>query len=352
MSRPTRELYGARSLATWIREGGRPARAPIGYSLRLGWHARWFEINWRTQLPRLSSAALPEDPVFILGLWRSGTTVLHELINACGGWVTPQTWQCFNPSTCFLTGPPRSAASVSRPMDQGRIATAGPQEDEFAILLLGEPSVYRGLIDPRRLIECAAPLWSSSEGPMSRWRDFVRGISQSGTGRLLLKSPSHTFRLPLIREAFPRAQFVWIGRHAGEVLASNHRMWRSMMSLYALWDCPTGTLETFLQDAVRACSTVLESCVAEMPPDRMLWVDYDRLQTEPATVLRQILRFVGAPAARDPDPRVLQSTVESAVSTVPIHPGTRSDLPNEESLRALDELMSAARERLGRACRD
>ena len=77
-------------------------------------------------------ARLPVDPVFILGLWRSGTTVLHELVNACGGWVTPQTWQCFHPSTCFLTGPPAHTAAAQRPMDRGLIATEGPQEDEFA----------------------------------------------------------------------------------------------------------------------------------------------------------------------------------------------------------------------------
>lgn len=348
MSAHAQPLLGARALADWVRCGGRPQRAPVGYSLRSKWQSHWFELNWRTQVARLGSSPLPDDPVFIFGLWRSGTTVLHELLNACGGWVTPQTWQCFNPSTCFLTGPPQSARSVARPMDEGRIATQGPQEDEFAVLLLGEPSVYRGLIDPRRLVECGALLWSGSEGPMSRWRDFVRGISRPGAGRLLLKSPSHTFRLPLIRQVFPRAQFVWIGRHPGEVLASNYRMWRSMMSTYALWECTEGELERFLRAAFHACSAVLEACVADMPEERMLWVDYDALQSDPATVLRQVLRFVGAPAAADPS--VLQSTVQSAVAAVPIHRGTRAELPNEDGLVKLDRLMRSARDRFGARC--
>ncbi|MGH8218234.1 MAG: sulfotransferase family protein [Steroidobacteraceae bacterium] len=350
MSSGAQPLYGARALADWIRAGGHPKRAPIGHSLRLRWHARWFELNWRTQLSRLADCTLPDDPVFILGLWRSGTTVLHELINACGGWVTPQTWQCFNPSTCFLTGPPRTAASVTRPMDEGRIATFSPQEEEFATLLLGEPSVYRGLIDPRRLVECGERLWSSNEGPMSRWQDFLRGVSSAGAGRLLLKSPSHTFRLPLIRQAFPRALFVWIGRHPGEVLASNHRMWQAMMSAYGLWECPAGELERFLRQAVRACSAVLESSLAEMPPDRMLWVDYDGLQADPVSVLRQILRFVRAPAASDPV--MLQSTVQSAVAAVTIHAGKRAELPKDDSLVALDRLMRAVRDSLGAGYRD
>lgn len=185
---------------------------------------------------------------------------------------------------------------------------------------------------------------------MSRWRDFLRGVAGSAHGRLLLKSPAHTFRLPLMQSIFPRAQFIWIGRHPGEVLASNDRMWRSMMSTYALWDCPQGELESFLRDVVRASSLILESCVAEMPPDRMLWIDYAELTADPTTVLRQILRFVGAPAASDRT--ALKSIVESAVATVPIHAGRRAELPNEESLLALDRLMRAARGRLGAAYRD
>lgn len=350
MSPKAQSLFGARALADWTRAGGRPERAPLGHALRLRWHARWFELNWRTQAARLAQAALPEDPVFILGFWRSGTTVLHELMNACGGWVTPQTWECFNPSTCFLTGPPRNARTVARPMDQGRIATLSPQEDEFALLLLGEPSVYRGLIDPRRLVESGERLWSSSEGPLERWQLFLRGVARRGAGRLLLKSPSHTFRLALLRKVFPRAQFVWIGRHPGEVLASNMRMWRAMMSAYALWACPEGELERFLRDAIRSCSATLESCIAEMPPAHMLWVDYAELQIDPATVLRQILRFVGAPAASDRE--ALESSVRSAVAAVPIHAGQRAELPNEESLLGLETLMRAAKGRLGSAYRD
>ena len=185
---------------------------------------------------------------------------------------------------------------------------------------------------------------------MSRWQDFLRGVSQTGADRLLLKSPSHSFRLPLIRQVFPRAQFIWIGRHPGEVLGSNFRMWRSMMSTYALWECPADELERFLRAAFHACSAALEACVADMPPERMLWVDYDALQLDPSAVLRQVLRFVRAPAATDPD--VLQSTVQSAVAAVPLHRGTRAELPNEEWLVRLDRLMRVARERFGAAFRD
>jgi hypothetical protein len=275
--------------------------------------------------------------------------VLHELVNACGGWVTPQTWQCFHPSTCFMTGPPAHAAAAKRPMDRGLIATEGPQEDEFALLLLGEPSLYRGLIDPRRLPECGDAAWSDDSGAdvggLERWQSFVGGVAGGGAARLLLKSPGHTFRIPALRQLFPRARFIWIGRHPGEVLASNVRMWTAMTRVYALWDCRDDTLHRFLREAMRACSGVLERCLAEMTREQMLWVDFEALQTDPERVLRQILQFAGDRPGHDE--RSLTADIERALASVPIHRGERASMPNDESVLQLDRVMRAARLRFG-----
>ncbi len=345
----TQLLLGSRTLADWILGGGRLPRRHLRNSVRLRWHAYWFEQNWRTQSQRFAGSALPGDPVFIVGLWRSGTTALHELLSACAHFTTPRTWQCFRPSTCFLTGPPREEAVAYRPMDRGRIGTHTPQEDEFALLLLGEPSAYRGFVDPRRLRDCGERLWSGSEGSLDRWQDFLRGLAATTVpgSRLLLKSPNHTFRLPLLRRLFPGAHFVWIGRHTGEVLASNTRMWRAMMDLYGLWECPPGALEGFLEDMVRAAAGVLGRCLEETTPDRLLWVDFEQLRREPRETLLCVLRFVGATSSSGKP--VGAAEVEEALARVPVHGGSRASLPNDASVAALERLMTAARQRFGTA---
>jgi omega-hydroxy-beta-dihydromenaquinone-9 sulfotransferase len=376
--------YGARALADWIRAGGRPQRIVRAHALRLRWHAHWFEQNWQAQTRRLELLPPAHSPVFILGLWRSGTTVLHELLAGCTGWSTPRTWQCFHPPTCFLTGAPRKAAEVERPMDAGRIHTHGPQEDEFALLLLGEPSVYRGFIDPRRLADCAALLraWDSGDpgsaaNALPRWQQFLRGIAAQGdqplpaapltgahgpdpepSGRptaggqasaeprppgagLLLKSPNHCFRLPLLRAQFPDARFVWIGRHSGEVLSSNLRMWRAMTQLHGLWDCPSGAIEAFLLEALRACGRVLERTLDELPPERLCWLDFEQLRTEPERALRRTLEFLGA------HPLQQAHSLQHVLSRVPIHPGNRATLPEDADVQRLEALMASARQRFG-----
>jgi hypothetical protein len=342
-------LWGGQQLAEWIRAGGRPERERVrAYFLRLRWHAHWFEHNWRGQSTVISGIPLPDDPVFIIGPWRSGTTVLHELLAAATDWPTPQTWQCFNPSTYLLYAPPTLDLSTQRPMDQGHIRTHGPQEDELALLLLGEPSFYRGFIDPRRLRGCAEKLWSSSDrSELKRWLDFIRGITRDSTKgqQLLLKSPSHTFRLPLLRLLFPRAKFVWIGRHVGEVVASNVRMWSAMTDRYGLWNCPPATLEGFLQDMLKACSRVLAQCLDDMPRESMLWVDFEELRTDPKQTLQQVLRFLRPTPAIDDV--TVAARLDEALRKVPIHDGARASLPDDESARKFEMLVTAARSQFG-----
>lgn len=344
-----RPLYGSRPLADWVRAGGRPARPAGAHALKLAWHAYWFEHNWRTTAQRLAAQPLPADPVFILGFWRSGTTVLHELIAAATRWTTPQTWQCFHPSTCFLTGPPAREAAADRPMDRGRIATLGPQEDEFALLLLGEPSAYRGFIDPRRLGECAQLTREPDADELARWQTFLRGIASRPAHTatpLLLKSPGHTFRLPCLRTLFPRARFIWIGRDSGEVLASNVRMWRAMMERYALWAEPADALDRFLLEALDTCAAMLERCLDEMPAERLLWIDFAELTAEPRRTLASALRFL-EPAATANPARTAQQ-VDQALAQVPVHAGSRAGTPADERARAMDRVMVAARQRFGR----
>jgi omega-hydroxy-beta-dihydromenaquinone-9 sulfotransferase len=339
-------LYGSRALADWVLAGGRPARRPWAHTARLRWHAYWFEQNWRTELERLAALPLPKNPVFIIGPWRSGTTLLHELLTASTGWSTPHTWQCFNPSTCFLMPAPRDSM-MPRPMDEGLISTRGPQEDEFAALLLGEESLYRAFIDPRRLLECAARLWQGGQ-TLPRWQAFVRGIAaQAADQRLLLKSPNHTFRLPLLRDCFPRAQFVWIGRRSGEVLTSNLKMWRAMMQRYALWECPQGVLETFLAQAIQACTQVLGRCLDDMSREQLLWVDFETLRCEPRRVVLAVLAFLQVESAVTGAEG--ERRLEEALRRTPIHAGSRTLAPGGASTAALDELMAVASERFGTA---
>ena len=155
-----------RDALAWVQQGGRPTRAGWSRKLLLQWQSFWFERNLTLQNQLPAALPLHRDPLFILGLWRSGTTYLHDLLGACPGMDYPATWQCMSPASFRLQAPPDKGKEFQRPMDGMTIDNLSPQEDEFALLALGVPSVYRGFFDPRRCRNLSAG-WIQMSGQVS-----------------------------------------------------------------------------------------------------------------------------------------------------------------------------------------
>lgn len=276
-----------RDALSWLRQGGRPTRGGWVQEFLYRWQGFWFERNLALQrrVRPLSVVGMP--PIFVLGLWRSGTTYLHDLMASCPGMICPATWQCMNPSTFRLRQPPSKSKVVTRPMDKFTIDAFSPQEDEFALLALGVPTVYRGFLDPRRLDEVSQWLdpdaWVGRlDGWMQAWLNFLAGVADGKTGRLLLKSPSHTFRIRALMEAFPDAAYVWVVRDPAEVFLSNRKMWSSMFGQYALWNWEMSELDAFLQQAFESTARCLDYATRALPAERLAVVDFVRLTGAPA----------------------------------------------------------------------
>jgi hypothetical protein len=245
---------------------------------------------------------LRTDPVFIVGLWRTGSTVLHSALCGETDWATPRTWQCFHPAD-FLFLPPPRLQQVARPMDEGIIETFSPQEDEFASLLLGESSTYRAFIDPRRIGELAALLdeWrtcgTAEEPPLTmRWEIFLRAVLMASSfGRLLLKSPNHTFRLPWLVKRFPRARFIWLKRDRSDVLLSNQRMWMAMAERYGQWRMHPAGLDRFLDRAIANHDEVFDWANRAIP-ERLYVADFDEVIHGRPALVGRIRGFLEATA--------------------------------------------------------
>ena len=222
------------------------------------WHARWFEMQWRLSLERAAAVSELPTPTIIVGLWRTGTTRLHERLTRSGGWTTPNTWQCFHPASFLLQPNPPAAPAIQRPMDTTMITTTSAQEDEFAALLMGDRSVYRTFVDPRDFTFAIEMLENWRNEPLSqRWEDFLRMVIFAHPGRLLLKSPNHTFRLPWLANRFPTARFIWLHRDSAEVQESMVRTWAAMARLHGRGALDRPGLDRFVSAALLQHDEVL-----------------------------------------------------------------------------------------------
>jgi omega-hydroxy-beta-dihydromenaquinone-9 sulfotransferase len=241
------------------------------------------------------------DAVVVLGYWRSGTTLLHELMCLDRRYTYPTTHACMNPHHFLFSEASALAqqgSSARRPMDEMEVRPSSPQEDEFALLSLGARTPYEALIAPQVLPE-ALKLTDPrdlSEADRKRWREvflsFLAGVSVRGAGKpVILKSPTHGARVSTLRELLPDARYILIVRDPMTNFESVVRMWRKMFETYALCSIPDDDTirEAVLADRSRF-ETKLAADTADLPDDRFARLTYESLVADPLGVVEQLYR--------------------------------------------------------------
>lgn len=102
---------------------------------------------------KIRRTQIEHAPIFVVGHWRSGTTLLHELLALDPNHAFPTTYECFAPqhflfTTSWIPKLLRFTVPPKRPMDAMPVTFGSPQEDEFALVCMGSPSPYFRLAFP------------------------------------------------------------------------------------------------------------------------------------------------------------------------------------------------------------
>jgi omega-hydroxy-beta-dihydromenaquinone-9 sulfotransferase len=332
------------SLGAWRRLVHQVDRKSTG----LGWRtslAYWMTGAGCSLLTRIQHAshadkirtAVPSPPLFLLGFWRSGTTFLHELFCCDTRFGFASTYACMNPSHFLLSEKwmrLRTPEPTRRPMDSMRYSWASPQEDEFALLALGAPSAYEAVIVPSLMREARSLLdvRQRSEEELSRWVEaiqyFVRLLTVQQGKTIVLKSPPHGFRLPVLPSVFPLARYVVLERNPYEVFASNLKLWRTLLDLYGVERVSSDEIEAFVLTAYVLHEDAIAEGVRRIDPRLMTWVRYEELIADPVGRMARLyeeLELEGFEAVR--------SRLEHYVASVADHTRNRFQLSPAQKQR-------------------
>jgi len=253
---------------------------------------------------KIQETELAGAPIFIIGHWRSGTTLLHEYMIRDSRLSFADTYACFVPEHFILsrfTVRPVVALLMpsKRPIDNMEAGLDRPQEDEFALASMGLPSPYRNIIFSNNGLNIDADyltLRNVSDEDRKIWLDgmdtFLKTLTFQNPGkRIVLKSPPHTGRIKTLLERYPEAKFIHIHRNPYSIFPSTYNLWMRL-SLDEGAQRPSGGkgMEDYIFDNLNTMYDAFEEDVKQLPANQFCDIAFKDLTAAPVETLEKIYR--------------------------------------------------------------
>ena len=286
-----------------------PRLTPLGWVLALNAAKERYANRLRisgllAEHPEIAAEPIT-DPVFVLGLPRTATTLTHRVLAASPAHRGPLMWEM----SCTGLADPAVAAREIKKLDQGSRLVTGllapglkhlhpsraeqPEESmmllphgTFWALLHGALPSYRGWYARRSAADLAGDYAYLKQGlqVLQHGREHKRWI---------VKYPGHLNDMAAIREVFPDATFVWTHRDPATVLASTCSLVETMWAMYQKDPDPPEVGQLVLDTMVTWVNTALEARLS-LPPSAIVDVPYHTLSADPHAEVPRLYSAIGA----------------------------------------------------------
>jgi hypothetical protein len=254
----------------------------------------------------IAAAQLVAPPIFILGYWRSGTTHLHNLLNCDPNLACPTSYQAMFPHHFVYTQPWGAGifnafTPGKRPMDNVAIHGGTPHEEEMALAALCGVSPYMlalfpatgdgayAAVDPTKLPPGALADWQAN------YWFFLKKLSFSKGKRIVLKSPPHLGRLPILLNMFPGAKFIHIVRNPYVVYLSSQKLWRSGLAYTHLQKADPEKLDELILSWYTELYALFERDRHLIPAGSFTELRFEDLETSPRECLERLYTDLDLP---------------------------------------------------------
>ncbi len=263
----------------------------------------------------VEKTVVTHPPIFVLGHWRSGTTLLHNLLTLDQRLTFPNLYQVMFSGHFLLTETVGSALTGwmlprTRPMDNVPAGWKHSQEDEIAILLRTGLSPYNMLVTQgqRETYERFFELTDLTPEERSRWIDefawFMQKLTYRANKPIVLKSPSHTYRVPLLLEMYPQAKFIYITRNPYDVYSSTLHLRRMLFAENALSEPCYDHLEEDVLVTYDHCIRRYEATKGLIPAGQLHEMRFEDLEADPLGEMQRVYQTLHLPGWEEMIPRL------------------------------------------------
>jgi hypothetical protein len=266
-------------------------------------------VDWHRRYPEMGEAPITR-PVVMIGMGRTGTTILFDLLGQDPATRMPRTWEvdrpCPPPETATYETDPRIAAAqagidllMTHQPEFLAMHPLGAQLGQECISMTGCEFASMIFLSQYRLP--TYQWWLANEADMApayRWhRRFLQLLQWRHPGdRWVLKSGAHQWSLPALAAEYPDAVYIQTHRDPVRVLpslstlfATVHRTASDAVSVPAVAaDWTASTLDALDRSvAAREDGTIAA--------DRVVDVDYRRFIADPIATIRTVYDRFGFP---------------------------------------------------------
>jgi omega-hydroxy-beta-dihydromenaquinone-9 sulfotransferase len=240
-----------------------------------------------------------KEPLFIIGHWRSGTTLVHNFLcqDKTAGYLT--TYQSLFPNNLkskfiFKTFV-RIGIPAKRPSDNMRMNADFPQEDELALGNLQPvfyynffyfPSRYKVFYDRSVYMNLPA---SKKNAWKAAYIDLMKKAAMDTKGeRLIMKNPVNTARIQILLEMFPNARFLFLYRNPYTVFFSTQRFFYNLLSSVWLHKVDRPFIDEMILDVYVRMMDDYNAQKQLIPQGNLMELKFEEFERNPVDILNKI----------------------------------------------------------------
>lgn len=260
---------------------------------------KWFE-------QKIEPLPLTEDPIFVIGHWRSGTTFLHTLMSQDDRLGYISNYQSWLPEQSLKIRPiPRQifqhSLPTKRPMDNMALTLDSPQEEEYSLGNLGMFGFYQGWSFPRKMsayFDRSVLFEGVTPGYIEQWKKaylrIIKLAAHKNQGkRLILKNPANTARIKVLLELFPDAKFIHIYRNPYVVYPSTQNLYRKLLPIHTFQSFGEPEMGDNVLDFYQKLMQRFFETQSLIRPQNLIEVKYEDLEANPVGEVAKIYSQFG-----------------------------------------------------------
>lgn len=254
----------------------------------------------------LANLAKTEDPVFILGHWRSGTTFVHNVFSKDDQFGYNTTYQTVFPHL-MMWGQPFFKGTMSylmpdkRPTDNMELAVDQPQEEEFALGNMMPYTYYNFWFLPKYQEEYAEKYLLFNDIDDSELKMFEEtfkkliNISLWNTKgkRFLSKNPPHTGRVKELVKMFPNAKFIYLMRNPYTVLESSRSFFTNTIQPLKLQNMSNEDIEKNIVSIYAKLYHQYEADKHLIPDGNLVEIKFEDFEADAMGMTEEIYKKLG-----------------------------------------------------------